>query len=257
VVLCYHGVGHPDPLAANGYLQVEPDAFRSQLDLLRDAGFEFATVAELLERVEDGRPPAGFAALTFDDGMVDNHALVRPLLQERGLTATFFVTSGLVGLPNPWLSAGSEARMMTVDELRDLAAAGFEIGAHSVTHSDMSTLDYDACLREASESRRFLEAELGVDVRSFAYPYCAHSPTASAAVRAAGFTAAVACGDSSAWTPFELPRVVVRGGDGISTFALRLLAFRTLGGPLGAALRRRAREFRYGLPVLAQAAPWV
>ena len=38
-------------------------------------------------------------ALSFDDGMDDNHAVVLPLLTELGLTATVYVTTGLIGKP--------------------------------------------------------------------------------------------------------------------------------------------------------------
>src|SRR4030081_3168955 len=50
--------------------------------------------------------------------------------------------------------------MMTRDQLRELLAAGWELGAHTMTHPDLSTLDYDACLREVRESRIALE-EIG------------------------------------------------------------------------------------------------
>jgi peptidoglycan/xylan/chitin deacetylase (PgdA/CDA1 family) len=137
-VLCYHGVGPSTTRIDPGFLRVEPAAFRAQLDLLLEAGFEFVTVAEFVERAAGGRPPPGLIALSFDDGMDDNHEHVLPILRERGLPATVYVTTGLIGKRNPWMARDSGARMMSAEELGDLVLAGFEVGAHTVTHPDLS-----------------------------------------------------------------------------------------------------------------------
>ncbi len=222
VILCYHGVGPSNLRIDPGFLRVPPAAFRTQLDLLREAGFEFVTVAEFAERSSGGEPPPGLVALSFDDGMDDNHAFVLPILQEYGVAATVYVTTGLIGQPNPWMAKDSGARMMTVPELRDLVSAGFEIGAHTVSHADLSQLDFESCLREVAESRRTLEESLGVPVRTFAYPFCRFGPAALSAVRAAGFAAAVTCEGFGSWSPYELRRTLVTGKDGTARFLLKL-----------------------------------
>ncbi len=83
------------------------------------------------------------------------------------------------------------ARMMTDVELRELAAAGVEIGAHTVTHPDLRALGEEACRREVEGSRDTLRDVTGAPVATFSYPFSGHGPTAVAAVRAAGFSAAV------------------------------------------------------------------
>lgn len=218
VIICYHGVGPTGGRIDPGYLRVRPEAFLQQLELLDDAGFGFATVSEL---VDAGFPP-GLAALTFDDGMDDNHDIVLPTLAERSIRATVYVATGLIGEPNPWLGSESAARMMNAAELRELAAAGFEIGAHTVTHPDLSTLGYAECLREVAGSRETLEGILGVRVRTFAYPYCRYGDAAVAAVRDAGFTSAVTCQGRGGSGALELERSFVSGKDGLPIFALKL-----------------------------------
>lgn len=249
VILCYHGVGPTSTSLDPGFLRVRPDVFRAQLELLLGAGFEFVTVAELADRSAGAEPPPGLAALSFDDGMDDNHAVVLPLLTELGLTATVYVTTGLIGKPNPWMAPSAGARMMDELELRELAAAGFEIGAHSVTHHDLSQLDYESCLREMSESRRTLEQIVGAPVRTFAYPYCRYGTAALAAVRATGFTAAVTCQGRGSWDRYELKRSLITGKDGLPVFLLKLTdAYQPLfdSGPsrLVRATTRRLRERR-------------
>jgi peptidoglycan/xylan/chitin deacetylase (PgdA/CDA1 family) len=222
VILAYHGVGPRDTRIDPGFLRVRPDVFRSQLDLLFEAGFDFVTVGEFADRARGGVPPPGLAALSFDDGMEDNYTVALPILSELGLPATVYVATGLIGQPNPWMAAGAEARMMTAAEVRALAAAGIEIGAHSVTHSDLSELDFESCLREMTESRLSLEKMTGTSVRTFAYPYCRYGKDAVEAARAAGFSTAVTCQGHGSWDPYTLKRSLITGKDALPTFLLKL-----------------------------------
>jgi len=230
-----------------GFLRIPPDVFCAQLEVLLDSGFQFVTVAELAELADGRRPPPGRIALSFDDGMDDNYEVVLPILQEYGLTATFYVATGLIGKPNPWMAPDSGIRMMTVSELEALVAEGFEIGAHTVTHPDLSQLDIESCLHEVRESRRMLEEALGVRVRTFAYPFCHYGPAAVSAVAAAGFEAAVTCGTGAGtWDRYELPRTIVTGKDGMPIFLLKLAGFHGAisGSPPGRAARALSRRYR-------------
>jgi peptidoglycan/xylan/chitin deacetylase (PgdA/CDA1 family) len=224
-ILLYHGVGPTSTRIDPGFLRVRPEAFRAQLDLLLGAGFEIVTVSDFAERSGGLEPPPGIVALSFDDGMDDNHSVVLPLLREYGLRATVYVATGLIGKPNPWMVPESGARMMTVDELRELAAAGFEIGAHTVSHPDLSRLGFDECLREMRASREELERMLGVDVRTFAYPSCRYGPAAVEATRAAGFTTAVTCQGLGSWNRHELKRSLVSAKDSTTSFLVKLTGF--------------------------------
>jgi peptidoglycan/xylan/chitin deacetylase (PgdA/CDA1 family) len=247
VILCYHGVGPTTTRIDPGFLRVRPALFRAQLELLLGAGFEFVTVGEFANRSAGEEPPAGLAALSFDDGMDDNHAVVLPILTELELAATVYVTTGLIGKPNPWMAPSAGARMMNEAELRELAAAGFEIGAHSITHRDLSQLDYETCLREMTESGRTLERLVGAPVRTFAYPYCRYGAAALAAVQASGFTTAVTCQGRGSWNRYELKRSLITGKDDLPIFLLKLTdAYQPLfdSGPsrLMRAATRRLRE---------------
>jgi peptidoglycan/xylan/chitin deacetylase (PgdA/CDA1 family) len=89
VVLVYHRVtslSH-DPLG----LAVRPERFREQMRFLaaRARTVRFETIGA------EARGPA--VAVTFDDGYADNWTEALPILEESGVPATFFVTSGYVG----------------------------------------------------------------------------------------------------------------------------------------------------------------
>jgi peptidoglycan/xylan/chitin deacetylase (PgdA/CDA1 family) len=216
----YHGVDVVVPDGDPENLCVAPDRFRAQLDLLLAAGFELVTVAELAERAAGGPPPPGLASLSFDDGLEDNHRVVLPILRELGVAATVYVTTGFIGRPNPWL--GGPARYMTADELRELHRAGFELGAHGVTHRDLAALPDDDCRREVADSVAAVEAITGEPVRTFAYPFCSYGDGALAEVRRAGLLAAVTCEGRGDWSPHTLKRAVITGRDGMPSFVAKL-----------------------------------
>jgi peptidoglycan/xylan/chitin deacetylase (PgdA/CDA1 family) len=222
VIIGGHGVADVPAAYDPENLCVAPRRFRAQVELLLAAGFEFLTVAELTSRMNGGPPPPGLAALSFDDGMENNVSVLLPLLREYGLPATVYVATGLIGQPNPWLDRRTGARMMTVDELRELAAAGIEIGAHTVTHPDLSLLDAEACRREVRDSRDTLRDVTGGPVSTFAYPFCGFGPTAQAAVREAGFSAAVTGEGLGSWERFTIDRAMITGVDGLLPFMAKL-----------------------------------
>lgn len=64
-------------------------------------------------------------------------------------------------------------RFMTLDRagLRQLAAAGMAVGAHSVSHPILACASEELARREISESRSVLERALGQTVWAFAYPF--------------------------------------------------------------------------------------
>lgn len=247
VIVGGHGVATVAPELDPENLCVAPDRFRAQLELLACAGFRFVSVGELARRTLDGTPPPGLAALTFDDGMENNLSVLAPILREYGLPATVFVVSGLLGRPNPWMDPRSRARMMTADELRDLASTGVEIGAHTVTHPDLSALGDEACRREVQGSRDTLRDVTGEPVATFAYPFFGHGPAAVAAVRAAGFSAAVTGAGHRSWEPHTLPRAMITGVDGLAAFVAKLAGVyeplhRSAPGAAARALTRRPRR---------------
>jgi peptidoglycan/xylan/chitin deacetylase (PgdA/CDA1 family) len=199
LALTYHGVADVPLSRDPHHLFVRPDDLRRQIDRLRAWGYRLVTFGTLAASHRAG----GVAALTFDDGLVDNLETLVPILEAEGAAATVFVVSGWLGRPYP--HAGW-TRIVTEDELRDLAAA-VEIGAHTVTHPDLATLPYDAARDELAESRAALAGITGGDVTVAAYPYGSATAETRRACRDAGFAAACRTLGEGSWDdPFDLPR---------------------------------------------------
>lgn len=256
VVLGYHGVGVSKRRDDLSMLLVAPDRFRAQIELLLAAGFRFVTLAELAHQAAGGTPPAGLAAVTFDDGMRNNYEVALPILNEYAIRATVYVTIGFIDQTSPWIGPNGGGAMMTRDQVRELAAAGWELGAHTMTHPDMSTMDYDACLSEIRDSRTALEEIGGARVETFAYPFGRYGPAALAAARDSGVIAAVTTGSGS-WAPYEITRAMIGAADPLAVVLLKLTDRYEplLTSPPMRALRRASKELRSRLQERARKEP--
>ncbi len=124
-------------------------------------------------------------------------------------------------------------RVMTVDELRLLAGSGSAtIGAHTVTHTRLSSLSKEAQREEITASKKQLEAWLGREISVFSYPFGRrpdYTKQSIALCREVGFTRAAANfpGQAHRWTdPYQIPRHLVRNWP-LETFAEKLREFWT------------------------------
>lgn len=120
--------------------------------------------------------------------------------------------------------------ILTTPQLRELRAAGMGIGAHTVSHPILATLDEPAARQEIIESRERLEALLGERIGLFAYPNgklgADYTARHAAIVRSLGFDAAVATNwgvAGSGSDHFQLPRFTP-WDQGKWRFGLRCLA---------------------------------
>ncbi len=91
VILLYHRVADVGSDPWN--LAVSPRNFRDHLRVLA-AESTCIPLSELVRDLPGNRLRPGSVCITFDDGYSDNLINAKPLLQEFGLPATFFLTSG-------------------------------------------------------------------------------------------------------------------------------------------------------------------
>jgi peptidoglycan/xylan/chitin deacetylase (PgdA/CDA1 family) len=214
VVVAFHRVNDhddADPLA------VSVEAFERHCRFF-SRYFTVVPLHELVDKMERGAPIDRHLAITFDDGYRDNYDNARPILEQLFLPATFFIVTDWVGTETvpPWdRSRTVRHPWMGWDEVCDLHARGFEIGAHTRTHPDLGRASQADAQREIAGSRRVLEDRLGGPVRSFAYPYGGpehlNEPN-RAIVRTAGFRCC--CSDFGGintldTSPFHLNRVPI------------------------------------------------
>jgi peptidoglycan/xylan/chitin deacetylase (PgdA/CDA1 family) len=202
-VLCYHGVG-PTPAGGDPHgLFVSRELFGRHLDVIAGQHYRLLAVGDLWRLIQSGAEAGHSGSITFDDGLVRTAREAVPMLLERGIPCSMFVTTGLMGKPHPDLNG---EMIMTPAEVLELAGMGVEIGAHSVDHAWLNDLSYGEVLDQLRRSKGVLEDLLGKPVTSMAYPYGRASEQTMRAAREAGYELACACAGPGPWEPFRVPR---------------------------------------------------
>jgi peptidoglycan/xylan/chitin deacetylase (PgdA/CDA1 family) len=163
-------------------------SFARQVDWLR-ARFDIVSLAEAQTRIRSGHNDRPTAAITFDDGYADNGHFAIPLLLKLGVPFTYFVSTDHVlrgkSFPHD-VAAGRPLPVNTLAQLRQLAAAGVEIGAHTRRHADLGqSQSKQETFDEVVGSKHDLESALGKRIRYFAFPYGLHRNLSADAFRVA------------------------------------------------------------------------
>jgi peptidoglycan/xylan/chitin deacetylase (PgdA/CDA1 family) len=179
-ILAYHNIG-PE---ARGRLIIAARTFEEQMRYLKAQGYRVVSLEAFMEFASLRRQlPGRSVVLTFDDGYKSFLQYAYPVLRELGFTATLFVYTDYVG-------AGRNS--LSWEELARLADEGFEIGAHSKTHTDLRRKagEADATFArrmQAELGQTLFEKHLGRPVRSFAYPFGAADSDVVTKVKDAGY----------------------------------------------------------------------
>lgn len=184
VILVYHRVADD-----NANLWTRPNRwFADEIRWLKDH-FELVSFEEAQRRVRSTFNEHPCVSITFDDGYADNCHQALPLLIKEQIPCTYFVTTRPILEHVPFehdLVMGNRLEPNTIDQLRDLAAAGIEIGAHTRTHADLGRItDPDVLYDEVVRAGEDLQAALGHPVRYFAFPFGQHRNMNAAAIHMA------------------------------------------------------------------------
>jgi peptidoglycan/xylan/chitin deacetylase (PgdA/CDA1 family) len=114
-------------------------------------------------------------SVTFDDGYADNCRQALPLLIREQIPCTYFVASRHVLDGEPFahdVALGRPLAPNTPEQIRELAEAGIEIGAHTRHHADLGKIsDAQKLYDELAGSKEDLEKMTGRPVRYFAFPF--------------------------------------------------------------------------------------
>lgn len=183
--VCFHGIGEArrEMEPGEAHYWVSLDSFLRVLDALAD------------------RPEV---RISFDDGNVSDVEIALPALQERGLTATFFVLAGRL----------ERAGSLFTDQVRELLAAGMSIGTHGMHHRSWRGMTPGDSHVELVEARAMLGHVTGRPVTEAALPLGLYDRRLLADLRRHGYdrvyTTDRARARPSAWAQ---PRFTVTAAD--------------------------------------------
>jgi len=171
-------------------------------DHTRPSVIKQALPAHALPNAPVPTPPSAMATLSFDDGYRSIYDYAIPILNAAGLKSTQYIITHTFADP----------KYMTKQQVQELYRGGHEIGAHSQTHPNLTSLSFEKAEQEIEGSKKELEA-LGIPVSTFAYPVGKYNQQIIQLVKGAGFIAARtthAGYDTSETNPYELVRYQVQ-----------------------------------------------
>ena len=200
-ILMYHSIG-----SDVSDLSVSVSRFEQQLTWLKEKGYRFVTVSELLETDVDGK----VVALTFDDGFEDNYTNMFPVLQRHNAKASIYIAPDITGI-----------NKLTGEQINIMQASGLcEFGAHTMNHVNLSHLDDQQAIYEIEQSKQIVESLTQARCRSFAYPFERYTSRTVALVKDAGFDSAVTVkkGIEHISDPLQIKRISILGKTNIVQF---------------------------------------
>lgn len=217
-ILMYHSISQQtrDPYRVS----TSPERFETQMRYLKRRSLRGVSMRELRRAIEAGSAK-GLVGLTFDDGYKDFLREAVPILERFGFTATVFVVGGLMGEENTW-DAEPRLSLMDADEVREASERGMEVGAHGMSHVELSGLKPELLEEEVNGSRQILGELLDETVDGFCYPYGNIDSAAIQAVRRARYTYACAVHEQIEQDSYDMFRIPVAERDHLLRFAPKL-----------------------------------
>lgn len=162
--------------------------FAAQISWLR-ARFDIVSLAEAQSRIASGKNAIPTACITFDDGYSDNMLFAVPFLLRHKVPFTYFVSTNHVLGGQPFghdVAAGCPLAPNIPLHIKELAAAGIDIGGHTRGHVDLGgNLSMQQLKDEIAGCKRELESLIKKQVRYFAFPYGQHANLSVAAFQVA------------------------------------------------------------------------
>lgn len=198
-VLLYHRVGY-----SKGDLTVTPERFNRDLLRLHDHGYQTISLAQFQSLMAGNNVsiPDKPLLITFDDGYADNYENAYVSLLNHGMTALFFIITGLLATTD----------RLTPVQIKEMQQNGMSFGSHTMSHRALADLTLADMEVELNSSRTTLENILRIPIDTVSYPRGRYT---AATIKMAGqcgyhygFTTIYgSCYPGSA--PFELRRIPV------------------------------------------------
>ena len=129
-VLIFHRVlPQPDPIFPT---EVDAIQFDKMMGWVK-SWFNVLPLDEAVQRLKTSTLPKRAAAITFDDGYLDNFTVALPILKRHGLSSTFFIATGFVDGGRMWNDTVIESIRTCQLPILDLTAIG--LGSYPIVSS--------------------------------------------------------------------------------------------------------------------------
>lgn len=180
ITMC-HGI----PPKPSEKFPLSKEHFDRLMKIAHELGFQSINYSELAAwRSGNGTLPARPLMIDFDHPELSMRREVFEALSRYGFKGNLFINTGPIDkLYNGDLPSGSDRTVMRWEEIGELMAAGWHIGAHTVTHPNLSKLSTEdptgeKIRAELEGCNATLKKQLGITPKDFAYTGTSFSTTA-------------------------------------------------------------------------------
>jgi len=201
-VLVYHSVDNIDLCRNPSKINVRPELFEKHM----------RHIAKNKERF----------LVSFDDGFESVYSYAFPVIKKYKIRAVLFISTDFID------KTPRAASPLTWEQIREMAAQGFELGSHTISHRYLAGLAEDDIYREAAVSKKRIEDMTGNKIDLFAYPYGntrAFNEKTAAILKNSGYKRAyinMMGMDNSDKNPFEIKRIRIYGTDNMIRFKMKI-----------------------------------
>ncbi len=176
---------HHSSFTLNSNTMMTPQWFESQMKSLRDNNFYALNASEFSDYLNGTyNPPEKSVLLTFDLGTAhfdDFTNVIVPTLRKYNLRGILFL---VLNITSDQCANGYACW----SRLREWQSEGIlSVQSHGMTHPDYAKSSAQQIQYDAEQSKKFIEARLGVPVIAFAYPYDSAPAAAQSIVKALGY----------------------------------------------------------------------
>jgi peptidoglycan/xylan/chitin deacetylase (PgdA/CDA1 family) len=181
-------------------LTVYTDIFKSQMQYLKDHGYNTVTMQDLINFFDAGTPvPPHSVLLTFDDGYQDFYTDAYPILTSLGFKATMFTITGLVNNPD----------YLTWDEISSMNGP-IVFANHTWSHKSLPSGTKEIQQNEITTADVQLSEHGLNSPKTFAFPYGDYTSFGETTLKGLGYQLAFGTVPGTAMCDkqrFHLPRV--------------------------------------------------
>tara|TARA_B100000787_G_scaffold163781_1_gene145777 strand:+ start:4237 stop:4959 length:723 start_codon:yes stop_codon:yes gene_type:complete len=212
-ILMYHSIESMPKSTVMRGLHVPPRRFKFQMFILKFLGYKGLSLKDLRPYL-NGDKQGKVVGITFDDGYQNNLISAAPTLLKYNFSATCYIVSERVGSSNVWdLNKKITQRpLMSENEINQWLDLGMDIGAHTKTHADLTSISETEAKQEINDCKVDLEKKFKVVISDFCYPFGRFNEAICDIAKSSGYLSATTMNRgrvTSKSNRHQLPRIPV------------------------------------------------
>ena len=163
-VFVYHRFGENNYPSTN----IKISQFKKHLEELTKNNYNVVSTEEIVDALINNKDlPEKTVALTIDDAFFSIYKRAWPLLKEKKLPFTIFVSTGPL--------KSNSKNYMNWEQIKEMDSHGVTIGHHTKNHLHLVTKEKEKIISEIEEANNDFLKNLGYVPDIFAYPYGEYS----------------------------------------------------------------------------------